>query len=167
MSPLQIVIRPRSDNFQDLIRFGEMLANPPGDIDDAAIGAVGEIVRGAASRNFGRGGSGHGSWNPLAPRTVQERVRLGYGGTSPILIRTGAYAGSFTGGNEHVEDSYRSGGVWTIAIGSDDYRATTHEFGRDQVPARPVLIFGEDVETDIEQALIQVFDDVERRTRGG
>lgn len=28
-------------------------------------------------------------WAPLAPRTIRERIKLGYGATNPILYRTG------------------------------------------------------------------------------
>lgn len=167
MTPLQIVFRPHSANFQDLERMGAMMKNPPSDIEDAAVQAVSGAVQVGAGRNFMREGNIEGSWNPLAPATVKERVRLGYGGEHPILFRTGEYARSFQGGAGYVEESSHSLGIWRISVGSDDYRATTHEFGRDNVPARPVLVFGEDVETDIERALMGVFDEIERRTRGG
>lgn len=38
-----------------------------------------------------------GPWQPLAPRTVRERERLGYGGSHPILKRTGTLERSLTG----------------------------------------------------------------------
>lgn len=47
-------------------------------------------VRAAHARTFASEGSaGRGAWSPLAPATLAERARLGYG-PGPILKRTGA-----------------------------------------------------------------------------
>lgn len=38
-----------------------------------------------------------GLWAPLAPRTVRDRERQGYGGSHPILIRSNTLRNSLTG----------------------------------------------------------------------
>jgi phage gpG-like protein len=93
-------------------------------------------------------------------------MRLGYGGEHPILVRTGEYRKSFTGGAGWAEESTHQGNVWRLSFGSDDYRAAWHEYGGYNLPARPVLLFGEDTETRIEAGVMRVYDNMERRTRG-
>lgn len=48
-------------------------------------------LRSRTSARFkGQGDDVTGPWKPLKAYTVEERIRLGFGGTSPILKRTGS-----------------------------------------------------------------------------
>lgn len=47
------------------------------------------VIREQFSRNF-KTETGRTKWAGLAPSTVQDRMRRGYGGRHPILVRTGA-----------------------------------------------------------------------------
>jgi hypothetical protein len=55
-------------------------------------GPVLAAIREQFAANFDREG-GRKKWAQLAPTTVQERIRKGYGGRHPILERTGALRG--------------------------------------------------------------------------
>jgi hypothetical protein len=54
-----------------------------------ASGPVLDVIRAQFDANFKAEG-GRTKWAQLAPSTVQERIRKGYGGRHPILRRTGA-----------------------------------------------------------------------------
>lgn len=61
---------------------------------DGVLAVMGEpavlrTIREQFRLNF-EGEKGRRPWPALAPRTVAERRRLGYGGAHPILVRTGA-----------------------------------------------------------------------------
>lgn len=76
-----------------------------------------------------------GAWEPLADSTVEWKERRGY---AMILQNTGALRDSFT----PFHDSQRAG-VGGAKIYAADGRspdiAEMHEFGGDNVPARPML----------------------------
>lgn len=164
MTTLALV--PEENAYDDLLAFAQGMARSEKSVEEDALRIIGDIVQDAAVANFDREGSASGSWPRLQDATVSERLRLGYGGDHPILVRTGTYEASFTGGTDWHQESRREGSEWVLSFGSDDYRATTHEFGRDGIPARPVLVFDDDVEVRIERGLLQVYDNLERRTRG-
>lgn len=57
---------------------------------------VGNLVKNAAEENFPSEGTVlEDPWEPLAASTVKSRERLGYGGESPILVRSGVMKGGF------------------------------------------------------------------------
>lgn len=89
------------------------------------------------------GASGRGRWTPLAPSTLAERARLGYG-PGPIHVRTGALRDHvlsapaqitrFAGGVElRIEPDANVGGV-------PKYRALA--LGTDRIPSRPMVALG-------------------------
>jgi hypothetical protein len=97
-------------------------------------------VRAGFANNFARQQVGGGApWATLRPRTQAERRRQGYGASSPILRRSGAYMLSWTrlGGWRQLE--YGAGG-WTLRVSSDHKWAFEHELGvrSRNLPARPV-----------------------------
>lgn len=119
---------------------------------------IDRAVRREFARNFSRQGSAAGTWRRLSPWTVDERIRLGYNGRRPKLIRTGDYSASFTGENDsdHVLEYNRTERGFELEIGSQDWRSEWLEFGtRDgRIPARPVANLGR-------QATSNVFDVVD------
>jgi phage gpG-like protein len=161
-----ITIRPDPHAVDDILRFADMVRRASPLVEADMLRELGDIVARAAADNFSGERSAQGAWRPLAPATVSERMRLGYGGEHPILVRTGEYRESFTGGAGWAEESTHQGNVWRLSFGSDDYRAAWHEYGGYNLPARPVLLFGEDTETRIEAGVMRVYDNMERRTRG-
>lgn len=110
-------------------------------ISDRDADEIGEAIREGHRENFEqqRSGSGDG-FAPLAPSTVAERIRLGYGGTGPILIRTGEYARSFIDAAhaDHISRLARGDLEFSLTEGSDDYRVLWLEYGAENIPARPV-----------------------------
>lgn len=77
-----------------------------------------------------------GSWEPLAPSTIESKEREGY---AMILQNTGALRASF-----NPFSDWRMAGVGAAQIlgGNDDRdpdMAAVHEYGSDRVPARPML----------------------------
>lgn len=75
-------------------------------------------------------------WKPLSPRTIRDKLKLGYGNqVSPTdpLLRTGHLRSSITG--EVVDDDP----MIYVIIGSDDLIAPAHELGTARIPPRPFL----------------------------
>lgn len=104
-----------------------------------ALRHVGSIVRHEARRRIGRQ---HEDWPALAEATVADRVRQGYAPDKPLL-RTGALRDSI----EYEADA----ASLSVAIGSDSEVAVGHEFGAENLPARPV--FGPAAEQTTPEAL--------------
>ena len=85
---------------------------------------------------------GRPPWEPLAERTILERLRLGFD-EGPILHRTGSLRASFTEESHplHVFDMEFSERVSTLRVGSIDPRAVDLASGNPEthLPARPML----------------------------
>ena len=136
---LKFTVAPQTiRNTNDLLRFFRRVANP----DSRERRVIADAVRSGLAESFAGQGSARGAWSPLRPRTVAERIRLGYPGQRPILVRSGELRASWTqrGHGGHVETYERNNGGWRIGVGSKDIRAGTHELGnpRLNIPARPV-----------------------------
>ena len=136
--------------------------------DRSRLKPVTDTIRRGFARNFLDESSGDGvQWDPLAPATVKDREEQGYPGESPILVRAGDYARSFTndGDVDHVEEITPLSTGFRIEVGSRDYRADILEEGGFvdfngslvYVPARPVTILGDRHESDIGDALDAFF----------
>lgn len=129
-----------------------------------SISRVANIVRGGFAENFADERAGdEGGWEPLAPRTVAERIDRGYGGEHPILKRSGDYKDSFTNPSDpdHVEILEYSASGWDLFVGSQDDRVDILEVGGwhngSYVPARPVLYLGAEQEYRIGTILDEFF----------
>jgi hypothetical protein len=115
-----------------------------------------EIVRQGFAENFEREAAGdRGKWAPLAPSTVRQRLRLGYGGEHLILQRTGAYLRSWVenSGPGHVERWLEGPQGWQMVVGSVDLRAQWLERGTHKMPARPVRILSAAAKAKLRDAL--------------
>ncbi len=119
---------------------------------------IGRSVRREFARIFSDQG-GTVRWAPLAPSTVSDRVRKGFPGRRPILIRTGGYMRSWVqaGDSDHIEDFERTVNGWNLKVGSRDYRAIWHEFGTARMPARPVANLPAGAEDRIARTIDDVF----------
>lgn len=121
------------------------------DAFDATIDDIPEVFRASvpAIRDAHRavfateGSAGRGRWTPLAPSTLAERARLGFG-PGPIHVRTGAL-------RDHVltapaQITRTAGGVElriepTADVGGvPKYRALA--LGTDTIPSRPMVALG-------------------------
>lgn len=131
------------------------------------VARVARAIRAEFARNFTRQGSQRGPWAALAPRTVRERRRLGYGPTRPILIRSGRYyrAAAVEGAPGHVVEFRSTGRGWALAVGSDDARARWLEFGTRRMPARPVAALDTGQERRIGAEIEAMVQDIVRRVR--
>ena len=130
----------------------------------------GAVQRGFAE-NFTREGSGDGPWAPLAPFTVDQRQRLGYGGQHPILRRTGRLRDSFVNANspDHFSEVSFTGSGVIIAEGSDDERAAVLQRGRAgprPMPARPVVTLDDGQESRIADTIDLIIAQLEREVIG-
>ena len=77
-----------------------------------------------------------GAWPPLAPRTIEQRVKQGYG-EGPIEWRTGVLARSLAerGSMGHVFDV----GPDHVTVGTDVEYAGFQHFGTRRIPARNLV----------------------------
>lgn len=100
-------------------------------------------------------------WNALAPSTVKQRRKLGYGGMHPILVRTGTLKKSFIGpgGGIHLEMV----GDTHAVIGSQYFLAEIHQYGTGKIPARPIIDEKRPVTEEEERRIRQIFDDFVNR----
>lgn len=118
----------------------DQLAAPPED----AIRPIQEAIRAGFAANFDNEAAGEAPWGELTNFTQRERRRLGFPPAHPILERTGRYRRSFTeeAALNHVSEYTTAGGRWVIAEGSQDERAEELEYGRFDMPGRPVTVLG-------------------------
>ena len=121
---------------RELATFLERLGNIP---PPASRKAVADTIRQGYMENFRSESAGGVPWAPLAPSTIKDRIRRGYPGPRPKLVRTGDYRRSWTQpGGDHVEEWHQGAGWWNVVVGSTDYRVPLHERGTGRMPARPV-----------------------------
>lgn len=143
-------------NTEQLLRFFRRVANP--DAGERRI--IADAIRSGLAESFADQGSARGAWVSLRPRTVAERIRLGYPGQRPILVRSGELRASWTrrGHSDHVETYDRTNDGWRIGVGSKDIRAGTHELGnpRFNIPARPVRYLRPQAEQRLRAAITGV-----------
>lgn len=78
-----------------------------------------------------------GAWAPLAPSTVSERERLGFGGPSPILVRTGQLAASLA--SRDAAGNVFEVTATSLLVGSEDRTAGYHQRGTRRMPRRPIV----------------------------
>lgn len=98
------------------------------------------------------GSAGRGAWPPLAPRTLAERRRLGYG-PGPILVRTGALMRHVLAAEAKIN---RTGDGFELRIepgvsvgGVPKYRALAKGSAATNLPGRPMVAVGPQAATRI------------------
>lgn len=155
-----IRLTPTPESTRTLTEFFERLeraANPT----DQDLAPVAQVIRDGFARNFDEERSAAGHWAALAPRTVIERRRLGFGPEHPILVRTGEYAATWLDPDhpDHVGEIWRTGrGFLRISEGSMDERAEYLEEGTAIMPARPVAPLQAPDLALLDEALGDLFD---------
>lgn len=109
----------------------------------SALRAAVPVIRAAHARNFASESSGYGGWPGLAPRTIRQRERLGFGGAHPILVRTGALRSHVLAAPAVVR-KFPGGAELRIApsptvSGVPKYRALARGYAPNNLPARPMV----------------------------
>ncbi len=92
-----------------------------------------DILEDEAKLNFkqqGRLYAKRGSWVPLKPATRKQRIRQGFGGARPILVRT-----------EKLKDSFEKGRITRTSgtLTNTSEIASFHQEGTRKMPAREIL----------------------------
>ncbi len=107
--------------------------------------SIAAAMHDAVEENFEQ--EGRPKWMPLAPATVKQREKLGYGGAHPILQRSGDLAKSIVPGHTAT----------TAFVSTNWPYAAIHQFGgwagrgrKVYIPARPFLKLADDDIADIE-----------------
>ncbi len=98
------------------------------------------VIRATFGENFSRQASGDGAWPPLAPSTVADRLRRGFG-PGPMLVRSGRYRRSWLGGPASTSTYAQRGDGFRLLVGSASELAPWHELGTERMPARTVATF--------------------------
>lgn len=154
---MRLTLTAKTNPFEGWIRAARAIARPPA----GHLRPVEEAMRHGFARNFSQQASGDGvPWPPLAPSTVAERIRLGYPGARPILVRAGDLHSSYT--NPDDQDAFydfrnRLDG-FEIEAGSAKDTAIFHELGTANMPARPVAILSALAERQVLDAMDQLVD---------
>jgi hypothetical protein len=133
---MQIILRAPKNPFVDLDAFIKRLERP----GNAERRKVFDAITQGFQRNFSAEGSRRGKWRALAPSTVIDRQRRGYGGQHPILVRTGDLRASFVqrGAKDHVEEFQLTAQGWRILAGSASEIGFFQELGTQRIPPRPI-----------------------------
>lgn len=107
----------------------------------------------AVARFASEGDDASGKWAPLSDATVAIREALGYGGSSPINVRTGELMDFITSAHGDVGDSLA--GVQLSFPGGNagdsqtKFNAAQSGNKKSGAPARPVVAIGEEDLTEI------------------
>lgn len=166
MKMISVVPSPQNKAVLDeLENFFKRLQKP----NKKALSSVSDAIRDGFSENFQDEQSGDGDrWEPLAPKTISERKRLGYPGEHPILERSGEYRDTFVSPSnpDHIDELTGDSTGFRINVGSGSDKLFPLETGGvvridDSyvfVPARPVVQLGSEQEIAIGQSLAKFFD---------
>lgn len=88
-----------------------------------------QVMMPGIQKTFSQGGRPN-RWHPLAESTQRQRVAEGYGGASPILVRSGA-----------LKKGFRSRiGKRSYAVFNRVFYYPYHQFGAPNLPARPMVV---------------------------
>lgn len=149
---------------RDLERLIDRITRP----GNRQIRSIQGAVRQSFQEQFTRQSSGNGPWPALAPRTVQERQRLGFPGRRPILVRTGALRSSFvnSGDSDHYSSVRQSPLGLLVEEGSENEYAIHHERGGPHLPQRSVTLMGESGERRIFDVVELMIGQLEREVVG-
>lgn len=163
MSLIQFTLE-RNTIGDDLQRLVDKIANP----GNAQKRMISDGIRQQFQANFSARRSGNGPWASLAPSTVLDRVRKGYPGNQPILVRSGNLRDSYVnaGSPDHHTAVFSSGGYTVFEEGTDNRIAIFHERGTSRMAQRSVTLL-DDGQTDRLATIIEwVVGQIEAQTVG-
>lgn len=139
------IVDDSAENKRGVDRLFDALDQTIDEFPDVLRDALPEI-RAAHALNFAtEGASGRGKWAALAPRTLRDRRRLGFG-PGPILHRTGALEAHVLGTDAVITSS---GNTVTLKIKPDrdvdgvpKYDALAAGYAPNNLPGRPMVTVG-------------------------
>jgi len=144
---------------QDFLRIINGLINWPSHAGDLVERKAGDYIRQRFTRNFEE--EGHpDKWAALAPMTVEQRRRLGFGGEHPILQRTRELKRSVVERGHQYNLSLLTQGrkKITLVLGSKDPRFGYLHGGTKRIPARPMVVLGNDDIPGLDEAIMFVIE---------
>lgn len=131
--------------------------------DDALCRAIGnmrpamakavEIVADGIETNFRSESSAGEAWAPLAPSTVEQRERKGFGGEHPILHRTGVLKGTASAHRLVEADGAEVGPEGCDYAGA--HLGGADGFGGGRLPVRDFLAQTDLTVAEIERAIFE------------
>lgn len=155
-------LEAKDDPFKSLVEFVRQIVNP----GQNEISKANDAIRLGFQENFSAESAGSGAkWQALAPSTVRERLRLGYG-ARPILVRSGSLLNSLMGGTDSVEEFSTSNDGWVLSVGTKNKYAIFHELGTSKMPARPFIEISQSSQEKVADSLEQMISEIERRVLG-
>ena len=114
-----------------------------------AFEAIARYLQGVVMRNFKAEGRPV-KWAPLAPSTIADRMRKGYG-SGPILQRSGGLMKSLT--TPGAPGFSLRVGPRSVAYTSNIFYFRFHQVGTSKMPARPMLVFQKQDHTQVSRIL--------------
>lgn len=96
--------------------------------------ANGALYAGAVGQR--KGTAGYTEWAPLAPSTIRDRMRKGYG-QGPTLVRTGELRDSLT--KRHAPGNIFEVEKLSLRVGSNHWKALIHHNGTRHIPPRRLV----------------------------
>lgn len=105
---------------------------------------VAQLMRESFATNFDVGG--RPKWFGLAESTQRQRRKLGFGGASPILVRTGDLATEVTSKShsKHFEEVSQNTDGYTLTMGATSRKYKIHQRGGGFIPKRRMIVIQEE-----------------------
>lgn len=134
-------------DFSDALKKDAQLSRAVAEMNRPMMEAE-KIIREEIAANFASESEAGTKWAPLAPRTVEDRIRKGYGGEHPILERTGELKSGMKGSSDN--ESAEVGPSEDIP-----YAGVQNDGSKDgKIPARPYLRISAKGEERISDAIL-------------
>ncbi|HSG63310.1 MAG TPA: hypothetical protein VLA24_17935 [Pseudomonadales bacterium] len=145
----------------------DMLVRRVSNPGNAQKRSIGDAIRQQFQENFTRQSSGSGNWAPLARSTVLDRIRRGYAGNRPILVRSGRLRGSYveSGGADHHSTVRQLGGYTIFEEGSNSSIGLFHERGTSRMPQRSISVLDDGQEASIANVIDFMLLQIEQNIR--
>lgn len=135
---MRIGFRFNSANFAVYVQRVMATTSPAssGPMQDGLL-AASDAYHEAMRQRFASASDGDGTWEPLAPRTIEEHHRYGDGPPPHTLHLTGALEASLQRGEENhlIETTPTS-----VVEGTSDPHARFQHSGTDRIPVRTILV---------------------------
>jgi hypothetical protein len=129
---------------QEFLRVMDALIKWPEKAATEIESEAGWYIRQRFKRNFSEEGYPD-KWAQLRPRTIAERLALGFPPAHPILVRTGDLMRSVTqlGHARNASEMKRGRAQLTLTLSSSDPRFARLSGGADNMAARPMVVLSD------------------------